>query len=115
MSTFEKYFRVEGIIPTIVHNHKLGQVDLRDLTVEKAKVLYEEDTFPYLELTTEGKANLYPDPPPPPPMSAKDVIEKIKDTDKRSVVLKLKSDNLKFSSVQAAADKRLAQLDHNKN
>ena len=112
MSDFEKYFRVIKIVPTIVHNPKFGQIDLRDLSVEQAKELYEDD-FPYLELTEEGKKNLFPPPPPPPPVTAKDIVQQIKTSKYRSAVLKLKADNPQFTSVQTAADKRLAQLDNN--
>lgn len=112
MTNFEKYFRVVKVVPTIVHNPKHGKIDLRALTVDLAKKLIEDD-FPYLELTPEGKAKLYPPPPPPPPATAKEIIDEIKKSDQRVEVLKLISENSQFASVKAAGEKRLKQLDNN--
>ena len=113
MSDFEKYFKVVGILPGIVHTPKFGKVDLRTISVEKALEMYK-DGFNYLELTDEGKKKLDPDPPP---ANAKDLVQSIKDSQYRVEVLDLmaQGETLGFASVKKAGDTRLNQLDNNKS
>ncbi len=109
MSNFATYFKVVRIVPTIVHTHNHGTVDLRSMDLEKAKKLYE-DKFPYLELTEAGKKDLYPEPPAP---TATELKADIKTATTRAKVLDLMKVGEEFTSVQTAGNKKLSQLDTN--
>ena len=56
---WRKYFKFK-LVPGIVITRQFGRMDFRNdnLKVADLQQLYEED-FPYLELTDEGKRELY--------------------------------------------------------
>lgn len=61
---WKKYFNFVGLRPGRVITQLFGEIDFsRDnIPLETIKALYEND-FPYLQLTKEGKAELYGDIP----------------------------------------------------
>ncbi len=57
---WKKYFKFIKLVPGRVVTHQFGTIDFREdnIPLETIKSLYEND-FPYLQLTKEGKAELY--------------------------------------------------------
>lgn len=70
---WQRYFRLIKLKPGRVVTALFGLIDFRnpDIPVEKIKALYEND-FPYLEITPEGKRELY---------GVEEVSEQIEQTD----------------------------------
>ena len=68
---WQKYFKVKGIVPGPVVTRLFGQMDFSspDLSLEKVQALYEAD-FPYLDITPEGKRELYGVQASPPPVAS---------------------------------------------
>lgn len=57
---WQEYFRLVKLKPGKVVTALLGEIDFSNdsVPIEKIKLLYENG-FPYLEITDEGKAQLY--------------------------------------------------------
>jgi len=57
---WKNYFKFIKLRPGRVDTHQFGEIDFSSdkIPVETVKALYESD-FPYLEITEEGKAELY--------------------------------------------------------
>jgi len=57
---WQEYFRFVKLKPGKVFTALLGEIDFRSdsIPLEKIKQLYDND-FPYLEITEEGKSELY--------------------------------------------------------
>ena len=57
---WKKYFRFVKLKPGRVVTALLGEIDFSrdDIPLDQIKVLYESD-FPYLQITEEGKAEIY--------------------------------------------------------
>ena len=74
---WQKYFRFK-LIPGVIITRQFGRVDFRDpnIPVEHIQRLYEDD-FPYIDLTDEGRRDLYgiglpvADPLPYPPKTVR--------------------------------------------
>lgn len=56
---WQKYFRFK-LIPGVVITRQFGRVDFRDplIPVENIQRLYEDD-FPYIDITDDGRRELY--------------------------------------------------------
>lgn len=57
---WKRYFRFVGLKPGRVVTHLFGTIDFSrdDIPLETIKALYESD-FPYLQITRDGKTELY--------------------------------------------------------
>lgn len=57
---WKRYFKFIKLVPGRVVTHRFGTIDFSrdDIPVETIKTLYENG-FPYLQMTREGKAELY--------------------------------------------------------
>jgi len=72
---WKRYFKFVKLRPGRVITALFGELDFSrdDIPVDKIRQLYESD-FPYLEITEDGKTELYgikPDTPDPPAAKAK--------------------------------------------
>ncbi len=58
---WKKYFKLIGTGPREIINPRFGSIDFRrnDLDPDFLRRLYEEEDFPYLELTREGEKHFY--------------------------------------------------------
>lgn len=57
---WKRYFKFIKLVPGKVVTHLFGTIDFREdnIPIETIKILFEND-FPYLQITKEGKAELY--------------------------------------------------------